>query len=344
VRCNAVFLAFCMTLGCDSDDAGDGVTGAAAKAATDATAAPEASGPDKPAPAADAAAAVDPPGASTAGGETGSGTGTETGSVETGTDETGHAADAGDLLTRVGALPPIDFAEHDGVSTAQEKNRAALSAHGTKDFTTSIEGFMDAVQTDPGHVLARYNLSCALAMESQDAAAFAVLEQLEQAGCASCFARVMAAKRDADWRKYQGDPRLAEITGRVKEKLDKPKVAAKKVLKWLDSGKDKHLPPTFDPRRKVKLKISRWGNEEFVDTKAKKAGAAKVRKWIDKQAKDAMNGFSIGDHEVTQCKDDCCRFESEGGILPHTMYPNTVCFRVEEGRAVVITALEFNEG
>jgi hypothetical protein len=246
------------------------------------------------------------------------------------------------MLGRVRALPAIDLAEHAGVQDAKDLNREALAKHKKRDFEGSAEGWFATVEKDPGHVVARFNLACAMARLDEADAAFEVLGQLEKAGCPQCLGQVLVADRDKDWDGLRGDPRLKKMTRRVYRGLVDSEAAAGAILDWFEKWGDE-VPATIDPRRSIKLEMSVWAGEETKEEKSKLTGAKRLRSWVKARSKEAMNGYDRDDQDII-CRGECCSLEKKGGISHHTLYLVEACFKMEGDKPVYLKKLTFYEG
>jgi len=110
----------------------------------------------------------------------------------------------------VPALSRLDV-EQARVDRSQILNRRALELHNRGEYGAAIALYKDALALDPGHVLARYNLSCAYNLNGQPDEGLAVLKQFYDAGCDECRERLVRASEDAEWHARWNDPRFIEL-------------------------------------------------------------------------------------------------------------------------------------
>ena len=98
---------------------------------------------------------------------------------------------------------------------ASAKNGAALEAQRAGDLAGAIKLYQQALEADPGHVIARYNLASAHSLEGNRATALALLSQLaSKTGCAVCQGRLVRAKQDKDFAALHSDESFKSLTRR----------------------------------------------------------------------------------------------------------------------------------
>lgn len=93
---------------------------------------------------------------------------------------------------------------------AQEKNVEGLGQH-KKLRSAAVSAYLEALDEDPAHVYARYNLACAYGLD-EDPRALMLLEQLLAQGSKAAVGLVAEAPMDSDFRVFAKDPRFLELT------------------------------------------------------------------------------------------------------------------------------------
>lgn len=77
-------------------------------------------------------------------------------------------------------------------------NGQGLRYHRQQQYLAAAEQFATALLVNPAHVVARYNLACALALLGHLEPAFAILETIAESDCARCAERMERALVDDD--------------------------------------------------------------------------------------------------------------------------------------------------
>ena len=98
-------------------------------------------------------------------------------------------------------------------SRARALNAAGLKLYHRRNYRGAIAKYIGALQADPGHVLARYNLSCAYNLAGEPEKGLALLNEFRQRGCKECRERLVRASEDADWHSMWNHPLFVEIVG-----------------------------------------------------------------------------------------------------------------------------------
>jgi hypothetical protein len=95
---------------------------------------------------------------------------------------------------------------------ARKHNARGLALHRKGKHAKAVALLKRAVTANPRHVLARYNLACALARGGQPEAALTQLEVLATAGkCRWCGLQLGYAMKDPDLAALAGDPRFVAL-------------------------------------------------------------------------------------------------------------------------------------
>jgi hypothetical protein len=94
---------------------------------------------------------------------------------------------------------------------ARRLNVKGLRAYERRDYPTAIRSYKQALRADPGHLLARYNLSCVYNLAGEPDKGLALLAEFRADGCPDCLARLARAAEDADWHSMWEHPLFVEI-------------------------------------------------------------------------------------------------------------------------------------
>lgn len=107
-----------------------------------------------------------------------------------------------DAEAAVVAVPVMSVASVDLVTrqTARRANALGLRYHNQRDYIRAASWFIQALMVNPAHVVARYNLACALARQSRIEPAFEVLQVIQHSDCPRCEERMNRARVDEDLR------------------------------------------------------------------------------------------------------------------------------------------------
>jgi cytohesin len=117
-------------------------------------------------------------------------------------------------LTVPSAVPPITLA-----SVAPAKGELARQRYDEANrllrrgnAKAAVQKYVQALQADPTHIYARYNLACSYARIGDQRNALAVLRQFREAGCLVCLRRLVRAREDRDFSAYWSHPDFVSIT------------------------------------------------------------------------------------------------------------------------------------
>ena len=236
-------------------------------------------------------------------------------------------------------LPPGVPGDKAASAKATTLNARALKDHQAGSHDAAAKGFEEAVRVDPSHVLARYNLACALAKKGDAERVLGVLADLARAAeCDDCKRQLAFARQDPDLASLLGDVRFAEMTSRAAVGPLPPKAVVGAVTRAIATGDDKAAGPFVRPDSKVKIAITdslAQEGERATRTETKEGPAALTR------FAKLLNGATPGDRLNFEpmigpaCDATCCR--SKPTMLNHHMLVLTrVCVEHDEqGRAWV---------
>jgi serine/threonine-protein kinase len=240
--------------------------------------------------------------------------------------------DAG-LAMPTTTLPPIDIAPVDAERTAagRRHNKRALSLHRRGDFAAAIEEYEQAVRADAGHVIARYNLSCAYNVAGRTDDGLALLKQFKDAGCPVCLGRLVRARADSEWQTARDDPRFIAVTRDVV--VDQPSLyeMSADVARALQTGEHAAIAGYFHPRNGTAILVRRRDCAgkgcRYRDTRH---SFPDVAAWLTEQTA----GFAAGE---PSCSGNCCKYEP---IATESLALRKLCTSLDSGAIRVITRLE----
>lgn len=233
-------------------------------------------------------------------------------------------ASLADLPAELEGVPPIDFTPvSDGrTSEARKGNNRALELHRAADYAGAVELYKAAVRSDPGYLLARYNLACAYNMAGQRDNGLAILLQFKRAGCPVCLGRLIRARSDGEWKSARDDARFQAITGDVL--LEQPATfeMAERFTEAVRAGGYEGIRDFFDPRDRVELKVG--------EATKKVNGFSDVAHWLTEQPASIAAG-------AYKCRGDCCAFVAvDGAAIQVAQF----CTEVDSGSVRLITSVE----
>ena len=110
-----------------------------------------------------------------------------------------------------------------GYAAAQKLNESGMEFYKKKDYWGAAAEFKKAIEADPTHKLANYNLACVYALLLEDDLAepsgYTVIEQLEKAIKLDPNVKTKAAK-DSDFNNMRRDTRFMELVGLLPQDSD----------------------------------------------------------------------------------------------------------------------------
>ena len=137
----------------------------------------------------------------------------------------------------VAKIPPLVTDDVNDLKklTALRQYNLGLKLQNEKEFDKSIEALLLALQANPGHLSARYQLAVTLALQLKPASALAVLEQFANAkDCARCYVMLARAKTHPAFKIMKFTREFRALTDGPAERLDKEMAAAS----WITYNKD----------------------------------------------------------------------------------------------------------
>lgn len=247
------------------------------------------------------------------------------------TSGSGAGASASPVAGGETPLPTIDLSPVKAARTreARKLNSAGLELHRAKDYSAAKAKFSAAVRSDPGYIIARYNLACAHNLAGEGDRALSLLGEIKAAGCPTCLGRLVRAREDADWTSQWNTPAFDALTKDVVIEQGKLRDLAKTFAATLAAaGPDlAKLDPLLDERRRVKVLWS-CGTCDEESKPEQLEGAAAVKSWLGQHL---SMGIMNQPDKIT-CGKDCCSFDFEASEIGDFMpVLHEVCFSTDSG-------------
>lgn len=240
------------------------------------------------------------------------------------------------------ALPPVAprSPNAQAAQAAEGLNSAGIRRFKAKDYARAIALLRQAVVTDPAHLLARYNLACALSRHGRQAAARAVLQSFKDApDCPGCQVRLVRARTDRDFADQRADPAFqAIVTGARLPAVDAQAAAAQ--VDAFFTGKAASLRAVVHPRRQVNLHLTHSATTETVSRSVPGGQLGDALRALRGPA-DARVGL-IG-MEAMVCEGACCR-DTEAGLLHRSVFLDRVCVRTDAAGWTYVERIDLTDG
>lgn len=247
-------------------------------------------------------------------------------------------------------VPALDFTpvSRERVKEARALHGRALKAHRAKDYGEAETLYRQALTTDPGHVLARYNLACVFNMSGQHAAGLAVLRQFRDNGCPLCLSRLSRATVDSEWKSQWNKPEFDALTKDVVVKPTDVEAATKQVIAACESGDASTIEHLLHPRDTVRLHYGSMLCDpeldqcEHVDAMFGASGViAGFKKWRKErfEMEDDPDPLRT-DYDSIRCNKKCCSLDTEDREASH-FYTDLyeICFEIDSGGAIYLDSI-----
>jgi hypothetical protein len=205
-------------------------------------------------------------------------------------------------VTASATVPPLDLKPPSpDRDRAQRLNADGLKLHKSGDHGAAAAKFIEALQADPSHLLARYNLACAHALSDKRVEALAILRSFKDSGCDACLQRLARAKMDPDWKALAGDPEFKAITEAAPATGGAPATAE-------DAAQLVHQALMQPDRRDsaAALFASKPVTASF-STEGSAVSRTSIRD-VEGLAKLAEGGVLV-EMKLRRCSKECCSFE-----------------------------------
>ena len=212
---------------------------------------------------------------------------------------------------------------------SRKLNQEALALHRDKKFSESAILFIQALESNPGNLLARYNLACTYNLAGKRELALQRLGELRQDNCRACYAQLLGAANDKDWASALDDKEFLRIVNGLAVDSPTMKELATTVRKAFDKN---------DPTRATKF-LYTMGNcnpdeGEPCSTVEKAYGAAEFGANMK-----ALTSITSGDDSdvgfrnpdgIDSCKAQCCEYKMHH-VSHGTLWLSKVCFHDKAG-------------
>lgn len=221
---------------------------------------------------------------------------------------------------------------------ARSLNAEALKLHRAKDFPGAIAKFTKALDADPGHIKARYNLACSYALAGQhDEALVLLAEFAKRPESPLCTGRLLRAKEDKDWESLWQSPAFIALTADVKA-LDKSlEVPATMLAQNAGSGNAK-LKSFVHPRKRIKVVTTAAECDEDCESTSEITGYDAFVERFDAD-------FSPDTEGKVSCNSTCCDYDYSEYLeecpdcVLGTVFLTHVCFSVDSGGAITVSEM-----
>jgi len=190
---------------------------------------------------------------------------------------------------------------------------------------------LEAMNSDPGHLNARYGYARVLAKQGRIADVLSTLAPLKALGCPMCIERLMAAATDPEFASAQKDKGFVELTGGLGKELPKLSSAAKRMEEWFMTTQNAVRPEEslLDPRALIVVEDrSLKAPARYVQL----LGNAEFRKFLKARF---PNGVYPG---KLSCAGSCCKQTSPLDLrLAHL---TELCFKTTGSAAVQLYKIQ----
>jgi hypothetical protein len=252
-------------------------------------------------------------------------------------------APSGPVYPTIDGVPDLDRAVVDAAShrKARSHNGAALKHHKKKRWDDAIEEYTLGLEENPGHVLMRFNLGCAYALNGDRENALKILEQFSLAdGCTDCVGRLVKATKDTDYKSLWEDPDFIELTAGASTVKVNYKATARRFLKNMNKAYWALMKKTVDSGRTfaVNGKKSEIGNLLIED------GSALARWKIKLGGKEAQMGPHMDDLSRIVCKGSCCTYKFDSNDMYERVADiKSVCFEAVSPKEVYLRRIKVSD-
>lgn len=248
-------------------------------------------------------------------------------------------------------VPPLDLKPVDDKAAAKARALAkrARELNRAGDHAAAADEYIAALKADPGHIMARYNLSCAYNMAGDTGRGLAVLKQFKDDGCPLCLGRLVRARADAEWKSSHEDPRFVQLTSDVVVRTPDLQAVASTFRNEARARKLDEFSTYVHPRAPVKIEeqyyecMQQGENCSVAHTdRAAVRGTAELNRWLRQRAKYARaNEVRLVVQKRIGCSDKCCSFgkDREPGDIPDNLEITHVCFEKDSGGVTTLSSV-----
>ncbi len=243
----------------------------------------------------------------------------------------------------ISGVPDLDrtVVDSDRHRKARGHNGTALKHHKKKRWDEAIGEYTQGLKENPGHVLMRFNLGCAYALNGDRANALKILEQFSAADdCFDCQGRLVRATKDTDYKSLWSDPEFIQLTQGANMPKVKYKAVARRFLKNMNKAYWALMKKTVDSGRAfaVNGKKSSLGDLLITD------GSALARWKVKLGGKAAQMGPHMNDISSIKCKGNCCTYKYEhNDMYERVAEIDTVCFETVSPDEVYLRRIKISD-
>ena len=216
---------------------------------------------------------------------------------------------------RVPGVPDLDLGvvssgEH---SKARNHNGRALRHHKKKSWDAAISEYITGLSQNPGHILQRYNLGCAYAMNGEHDKALGILKQFAyESDCILCQGRLKRAVTDKDFESMWSDPEFVALTRGVNPAQPNYKKITQRFLKHMGTAYWGLMKRTVDNGYAFAVSVSKpRGHDGWLIT-----DGSELARWkISLGAKKAIMLPGENNASTIKCRGACCTVKTDASPL-----------------------------
>ena len=234
------------------------------------------------------------------------------------------------------ALPGIDPRDY-AKSVAQ--NTAGYNLHAKGKLEEAKPKYIEALNIDPGNLLARYNLASILVRTGDKQKGIALLAQFKAIpDCNFCLGIIVHSRKDTEWNSVHDDPAYKEVADGVKVWKPSLKWAAKELITAFEKGRvGKNLRALLHPRRPISRTTVKKHQHKLLGQKALLDWLESARE-TNERTEPAPPPIVIDGFE--KCDKLCCSFYSRVEIARQSSL-ETMCVKKAQGGALYLDSLDF---
>ena len=237
------------------------------------------------------------------------------------------------------ALPPLDLAMVSATRSSQSKafNARGLRQQRASDYRQAIARYREALESDPGNLLARYNLATAFALAGEKAGALSILSEFaRQPSCVVCQGRLVRARGDSDFDSLRSDPQFVAITRSATVNKIGKKAAARRISKALRTNDLRSVADLLHPRNAIhiaELDADCGADVDECTDKSKGIGVAGI----------ATLAPTTQLARVKACTGSCCSLETPGDDEDNEEQKNLseLCFHRDSGGVLTLSSISY---
>ncbi len=254
-------------------------------------------------------------------------------------------------LPAIDDISKLDLAPVATKATARAKKLAkqARALNKAGDPGGAAKAYIEALAKDPGHITARYNLSCALNMSGHPERGMAVLKQFKEEGSRVSRGRLVHATSDGEWKSQHDNPQFVQLTSDVVIEALDLKAAAETIRSEVKSRKFEKVAEFLHPHAGVKIEeqyyeCMHYGEDCDEASTEKKVvrGLGELTAWVrDRSAFAKKEQERLVVPKEVECSDTCCSFGGprKGNDIPENLRVIEVCFKTDSGGVTTLSTI-----